>query len=349
LATTTANVAISSTYTITAPSPNAGAYSATPAMRACAANACATTGTFTTVTMADDSALPAWITHSAGVLTILAPDGSVKASNPWTIKIVYTPTEGSNTPTYDAVAITIDCEITSFTTSNTPANQAYTIWDALKVVNLSGVTYTQVPACGYAFTSTYVFTTTGSVSYINAGTAIVPSVEVYSLAGSDASTQTVTMAATITVGGSQGQSTLSLSGNSDVPDVTFDVVLTNPCITASIDNISFATSPLSVVDGSTGTSTFTIPQDDVDKSNTVQDLCGTKEYVVKDSSSNVINTWASIALSTTTARTYILTIDTTQYPTHVTSDTTEVLTITTTACDCSKLGWTIPALVTSSV
>jgi hypothetical protein len=176
LATTTANVAISSTYTITAPSPNAGAYSATPAMRACAANACATTGTFTTVTMADDSALPAWITHSAGVLTILAPDGSVKASNPWTIKIVYTPTEGSNTPTYDAVAITIDCEITSFTTSNTPANQAYTIWDALKVVNLSGVTYTQVPACGYAFTSTYVFTTTGSVSYINAGTAIVPSV-----------------------------------------------------------------------------------------------------------------------------------------------------------------------------
>jgi hypothetical protein len=179
------------------------------------------------------------------------------------------------------------------------------------------------------------------------------------------------MAATITVGGSQGQSTLFLSGNSDVPDVTFDVVLTNPCITASIDNISFATSPLSVADGSTGTSTFTIPQDDVDKSNTVQDLCGTKEYVVKDSSSNIITTWASIALSTTTARTYILTIDTTQYPTHVTSDTTEVLTITTTlaswvtnggntastisvtitttACDCSKLGWTIPALVTSSV
>jgi hypothetical protein len=220
-------------------------------MRACAANACATTGTFTTVTMADDTALPAWITHSAGDLTILAPDGSVKASNPWTIKIIYTPTEGSNTPTYDAVAITVDCEVTSFTVSNTPANQAYTIWDALKVVNLQGVTFTQVPACEYTFTSTYVFTTTDSVSYINAGTAIVPSIEVYTQSGADASTQTVTMATTITIDGSQGQSTLSLSGNSDVPDVTFDVVLTNPCIAAAIDAIVFSPSSIAITDGDT--------------------------------------------------------------------------------------------------
>jgi hypothetical protein len=94
LATTTVTVATSSTYTITPPSPAANAYSANPEMTACAANACATTGTFTTVTMSDDTALPAWITHSAGDLTILAPDGTVKTSNPWVIKIVYTPTEG---------------------------------------------------------------------------------------------------------------------------------------------------------------------------------------------------------------------------------------------------------------
>jgi hypothetical protein len=89
LATTTVTVATSSSYTITAPSRNAGAYSANPAMRSCSANACATTGSFLSATMSNGDALPAWITHSAGVLTILAPDGTVKTSNPWTVKIVY--------------------------------------------------------------------------------------------------------------------------------------------------------------------------------------------------------------------------------------------------------------------
>ena len=67
------------------------------------------------------------------------------------------------------------------------------------------------------------------------------------------------MATTITVDGGQGQSTTSLSGSGVVPDVTFDVVLTNPCLTATIDNIVFSPSTLSVNDGLTGTATFTIP------------------------------------------------------------------------------------------
>jgi hypothetical protein len=77
------------------------------------------------------------------------------------------------------------------------------------------------------------------------------------------------MATTITIDGSQGQSTLSLSGNSDVPDVTFDVVLTNPCIAAAIDAIVFSPSSIAITDGDTETATFSIPQDAVDKTQTV--------------------------------------------------------------------------------
>jgi hypothetical protein len=78
------------------------------------------------VTMADDTALPTWITWNSASpgtgLSIKPVDGAVKASNPWNIKVVYTPDAGSNTPTYTAVSITVTCEITSFTVASTPAN-----------------------------------------------------------------------------------------------------------------------------------------------------------------------------------------------------------------------------------
>lgn len=117
------------------------------------------------------------------------------------MKVIWTPTEGSNTPTYTAVQITVTCEITSFTVSGTPSNQAYDIWDPLKTIDLTGVTFTQSPACAYTFTGAYTFATTDSVSYIAAGTLKVPSVTVLSTDGNDASTQTVTMTTVITVDG----------------------------------------------------------------------------------------------------------------------------------------------------
>ena len=73
-------------------------------MRACAANSCATSGTYTTVTMNDDSSLLSWIVFdSTNALTITPPQGNLQANNPYEVKVVYTPTEGSNTPTYLAL------------------------------------------------------------------------------------------------------------------------------------------------------------------------------------------------------------------------------------------------------
>ena len=224
-----------------------------------------------------------------------------------------------------------------------------------------------MPNCGYSFTPSYAFSTTDSVTYITEGTDITPSVEVYSQDGADAGTQTVTMATTFTIASGQGQTTLSLSGTGVVPDVTFDVVLTNPCATATINNIVFSSNPIAVTDGNTATATFSTPTDSVDSTNTVQGLCGPKSYVIKDSNGATVTTWATITVSST--GTHTLTIDSTQFPTHFSSAVSETLTVETTldtwsvtntastvtvnldptACDCSALAWTAPAITVASV
>ena len=90
--------------------------------------------------------------------------------------------------------------------------------------------------------------------------------------------------------------------------MTFDVVVSNPCVTATINNIVFNPVAITVSDGSTATATFSTPTDSVDASNTVSNLCGAKSYTIKDSTGTVITTWASI--STATDGTHTLTIDT---------------------------------------
>ena len=90
---------------------------------------CATTGTYSTVVMSSDAALESWISHSSGVLTIAPTSGSLQASNTWDVKVTWTPDYGQAAVTYTALQITVTCEITSFTISNTPANQAYNIFD----------------------------------------------------------------------------------------------------------------------------------------------------------------------------------------------------------------------------
>ena len=124
LATVSAAVDSSTSHTFTLPAPSANAYDANPAMRACqvASTTCATSGSFGTVTLADDSALPAWITFDGtDALTIAPTDGALQASNPYSIKLVWTPTNGGNNPTYTALDITVTCEVTSFTVSGAPS------------------------------------------------------------------------------------------------------------------------------------------------------------------------------------------------------------------------------------
>lgn len=87
--------------------------------------------------------------------------------------------------------------------------------------------------------------------------------------------------------------------------------MVNPCKSTAINDLVFDPVSITVADGSTATATFSIPQDAVDTANTVQDLCGEKSYAVYDGAT-LITDWATIAADASTARQYVLTIDTTQ-------------------------------------
>ena len=114
-------------------------------MRACSANSCATTGSFTTVNLSSGDALPSWITTTTSdtVLSITPADGSVKASNDWVVAVIYTPTAGSNNPAYTAVTITVTCEITSFAISGAGTTSiSYNVFDPMKIINGSTLVFT---------------------------------------------------------------------------------------------------------------------------------------------------------------------------------------------------------------
>lgn len=114
---------------------------------------------------------------------------------------MFTPTNGS-AKTYTALTFTVGCEITSFTVSGTPAsNPTYNIFTQRSIINLTGITYTQSPACGYTFSSSYAHTipTGTAASIIFAGTNVVPSFEIYSSVGTHEGSYTVQLANTITI------------------------------------------------------------------------------------------------------------------------------------------------------
>ena len=332
-------------------------------MRSCSANACSTGGSFTAVTLSGGASLPGWITSSSSAIAIAPTDGSVKASNDWVVVVTWTPTEGSNSPSYTAVTITVSCEITSFTIGNTGTTSvSYDVFDKTKIIDASAITYTQSPACGYTYSSSYSYTIpSGASSVVSQGSYLTPSFEIYSQDTSKAASYSLVLTNTITVDGGQGQSTTTFGSLS----TTYSLTVTDPCPSATVSSITFSPSSITVTDGSTATSEFAIPGDSVDTSAApLTGLCGTKTYEIKDSSNNVITTWATITDSSVTSGGKTLTINPDNYGSHISSQVSETLTVTTKladytgnggstttiavtinpiSCDCSLLAWGAPS------
>ena len=249
--------------------------------------------------MTDDSSLPNWIVSDGSSLAITPPDGTVKASNDWVVKVTYTPTEGNSTPTYTAVTITVSCEVTSFAISGAGTTSiSYNVFAPLSIIDGSTLVFTQSPACGYTFTNSWTYTipSGNAQSVISQGSFVTPSFNIETDDTSKTGSYTVTLTNDITIDSGQGQSTTSFSGN----DQSYTVTVSNPCPTTTVAAITFSPSSITVTDGSTATSEFVIPSDGVDDAAApLKYLCGTKNYEIKDSSNNVITTWAAITDSST--------------------------------------------------
>lgn len=179
-------------------------------------------------------------------------------------------------------------------------------------------------------------------------------------------TFTLTLANTITVDGSQGQSSTSFSGL----DTDYTLTVSNPCPTTTVAAITFSPSSITVEDGSTATSEFVIPSDAVDDAaSPLQYLCGTKTYAITDSNGAAVSTWAVITDSATEGS-KTLTITPGSYGSDITASVSETLTITTEladwgansgstatiavtlnpiTCSCAALAWSAPTAGTTTV
>ena len=259
------------------------------------------------------------------------------------------------------MTFTVGCEITSFAVSGAPgSNPTYDIFAQRSIISLTGVTYTQAPACGYTFTNTFSHTIPSgdAATLLFAGTNVIPSFEIYSSDGTKEAAYAVTLSNTIAIDASQGQgSTTSFSP----ADVTITVDVTNPCKATTITALTFTPSSLAVFDGATGTVEYDIPGDGVDTANSLTDLCGEKVYAIANNADGVaITNWAVITDSST-SRKKTLTITPSLYGSFISSDivitvritttfttwtsnagtqSTVVITLKSLACDCSALAWT---------
>ena len=327
----TQNAAVGATTEVTLPLPSvaSNAYTIKPAMRSCTANSCATTGAFTTVTLTGGTALPGWITlkESNTKIDIAPTAGSVMASNPWVVVVVYTPTKGSNNPSYTAVTITVTCTVTGFSVSNPgTTSHTYNTWDNLKVISGATLTYTQTPACGYTFTNSFSYTIpTGATNAVSQGGYLTPSFNVATSDTSITGTFTLTITNSVTIGSGQGQ-TGTMTFGSLTQDYT--LAITNPCLAATISAITFNPTSITVTDGATARAEFSIPTDSVDTANGITGLCGTKTYTVKDGAT-VITTYAKIQQSSTNAANFEIFVDPQQYGSHIDAQVVKSLTIET--------------------
>ena len=277
--------------------------------------------------------LPSWITFTSSTTTtqtvsINPTDGTVKGTH--SLIAVFNPTNGVD-KTFTALTFTVGCEITSFAVTGAPAsNPTYNVFTQRSIINLTGLTYTQSPACGYTFTSSYAHTIPSgtAASIIFAGATVVPSFEIYTTDTSHVAAYTVSIANTITIGSGQGQGSTT-SFTPTATSITIDV--SNPCKTTTITGLTFSPTTISVYDGSTATAEFDIPGDGVDTSNGLSDLCGTKVYAIADNSDGTaISNWATIIDSTNNNGKKMIQIDPSQYGTFIASDITITVRVTTT-------------------
>ena len=163
------------------------------------------------------------------------------------------------------------------------------------------------------------FTWTGTNSYIVADSAIPGRINVATTSLAAVASHTVSVQNTVTIAsnGSAGSTTFAPADAND--KVEFTIVIENPCLTTTVNTITFSgtdsSSPYSkaVTDGSTTTVTFVRPTTTTETSAGISAVCGDTTYSLHsdNSGTNFSYNAAWAVITGPVSGTYTLTIDTT--------------------------------------
>lgn len=220
----------------------------------------------------------AFITQTGTTNTISVKATSHTNIGSFTLRVLQVTAKGAD-QTFDALDLTIHCVLASVTAPTAPdlATRTYTIYAPTKTIDMSSVafaTHTQSPDCGYTLTPSYSWTLPSGTIPISTSGAVL---SVQSTIQSQASAgYSVTFKVTFSENTSNGGSANTL------PQVlvTFDIVVNNPCVTATFDAFSPALSSMNVAQGATATQEFTDVTDSVGNQYSNKYICGPRTYVM---------------------------------------------------------------------
>lgn len=285
--------------------------------------------------------------------------------------MVFDSTYGPN-PNYTALTITVTCQVTSITQpANPTTNLGYIVYDATNTAHdFTSATYTQVPNCGWPVTNSYSWE---GVDASPALTASGAALKVFTTQKSQAATYTVKLSNTITIASNGPAGSTTFTPSTDSEKVVFDITVTDPCTTATINSLVYSPTSVSVTDGASTTATFTVPTNSVmDTHSDPALLCGETSFAIykdNDGTDTIIPANAEWAvLSGPVSGTYTITVDTTKDLTLIDGETSVTHTIyvkstldsytarvaytqldvvvNSVGCQCSHLKWDNPSHVT---
>lgn len=144
--------------------------------------------------------------------------------------------------------------------------------------------------------------------------------------------------------------------------------MTDPCVAATINDPSLQA--ISVANGATATQTFDEATDSVDAAQTVQGLCGDRNYAVMNGNNGQASavSWITITKDSPSINKHLITVkplDTSlvtgqahafylatsyaEYPNHAVKYTALSVQVTAATCDCNLLTWDNPSQVTQTI
>jgi len=266
---------------------------------------------------------------------------------------VQTPTDGKGpASTFDAVQITVGCTITSIPNPTDPTNGktlSYTLYDTTLEIDFSNIVYTQSPPCEYAVTEAFTFTIPSAGAVVMAqNSSNSEQLDVITLRDDKIGSYAVTMLNTSSYGGSTFTSTFS-----------FTVTVVDPCAATVVT--TFALADLTVINGTTGTRTFTEALDSIETTKNIRTLCGERNYSLVENSAVDITSW--IKLTEPTIENFVITVTPTldaqvkewnltlkvrldDYAANAGVDVAFKIIISSAACDCQLITWDAPAVTT---